>query len=174
MSSSPTCSFDVLRPYARQTFQNRTKIRTPPGWQWLTVPVIKKERGTPLGEIEIDYSSKWIQDHLKGLRYNYETAPFYEHYIPSITDILSKEYVKLSDLILKTTIWAIEALKLPVEVEMKTVETLLLEPESPPVLEGPNYRQNFPGFESGMSILDALFNLGPAARDVLSMTQTSR
>ncbi|MDA1029406.1 MAG: WbqC family protein [Bacteroidetes bacterium] len=167
---------DLTRPYTRQTFQNRTKIRTPTGWQWLTIPVTKQERGTPLSQIEIDYSSKWVQDHLKGLRYNYETAPFYEHYIPSITSLLSERPSNLSDLTIKTVDWGIETLKLkPLGHSITTnigdpnpITQRSIAPE--PIAQEPGYRQNFPGFEPGMSLLDALFNLGPMARELLNRT----
>lgn len=165
---------DLSRPYTRQTFQNRTKIRTPSGWQWLTIPVKKQEKGTPLAQMEIDYSSKWVQDHLKGLRYNYETAPFYEHYIPSITSLLSERHSKLSDLTSITVDWGIETLKLkPLGLFPRTNsgDPQLITPPSivsEPIVREPVYRQNFPGFEPGMSWLDALFNLGPMARELLN------
>lgn len=181
---------DLLRPYTRQTYQNRTKIRTPSGWQWLTVPVKKQEKGSSLAQIEIDYSSKWVQDHLKGLRYNYETAPFYEHYIPSITSLLSEKHSNLSDLTIKTVDWGIETLKLrPIgySTQPKSGDLHLITPPRmppvtpppmppiapPPMAPEPAYRQNFPGFVPAMSLLDALFNLGPMARELLNRTPST-
>jgi hypothetical protein len=172
LCSGKDAILDIGQPYRRQTLQNRTKIRTPIGWQWLSIPVIKQGRGTPISEIQIDYSSKWVQDHLKGLRYNYATAPFYEHYIPSITEFLLSEHDNLSDLTVKTVIWSLNVLKLPVDVTVNKAPGLNLSGVHTVTVtaapQNPEYRQNFPGFQAGMSVLDALFNHGPNAAGLVT------
>ena len=157
----------AIGPYQRQSFQNRTRIRLPNGCHWLTVPVKKKERGTLLAEIEIDYTYPWVQDHLKGLRYNYATTPFYDHYSPSIAAILRQDYTYLHELTSETTKWMVSALGIksvlkPAELDPAAQSENPFPPEQPKT-QFPAYRQNFPGFEPEAGSLDVLLNHGPAA-----------
>jgi len=173
-----TYSFDVERPYIRQSCQNRTKIRLPDRCHWLTVPVKKREKGTPLSEIEIDYNYPWLQDHLKGLKYNYATAPYYDHFIPSLSQLLQKEFELLHELTTETVNWAVQVGGLNTRFqgdasilkgsnahlnshEPSESHTIRTQQNGPAVIQP--YRQNFPGFHPGAGILDLLFNHGPAA-----------
>lgn len=62
-------------------FQHRAKIRTPQGWQWLTVPVITSGRFTQrINEVEIDRRLPWRRKHWESIRRNYSrSAHFHEH-----------------------------------------------------------------------------------------------
>jgi hypothetical protein len=174
LAGAERCNLALAAPYVRQSYHNRTRIRRPQGWMWLSVPVKKCERGTPLLEIPIDYSTPWVQDHLKGLRYNYSTSPYYEHYEPAIRRLLLSNPVMLHELTAQSVIWSANALHLETLVtpNMEAAPSSEMEevdPEHTPDAKGATsglqeYRQNFPGFEPGMSVLDLLFNHGPASR----------
>ena len=52
----------VLHPevqYSRQSWQNRTKIRNPDGWQWLTVPLEARHLGDAIADTAI-FASKRV------------------------------------------------------------------------------------------------------------------
>jgi len=158
-------------PYQRQTFQNRTRIRLPDGCHWLSVPVKKKERGTFLHEIEIDYTYPWVQDHLKGLRYNYATTPYYDHYAPSIAALLRRDYTYLHELTSETTKWMVSALGIKTLFGPSELDSSALSqgpfPHKQPTIQFPAYRQNFPGYEPEAGSLDLLLNHGPASLQYL-------
>lgn len=66
--------------YDRDGWRNRNKIKTPQGWQWLTVPVTVK--GKPdIRDVEVDNHAGWYQDHAKAIRQNYSRAPFFKDYV---------------------------------------------------------------------------------------------
>jgi len=65
--------------YRRRYFQNRNKIRTKKGWQWLTVPLEKEERDT----LEIRKAriyradNRWAEKNLRSVYLNYSKAEFF-------------------------------------------------------------------------------------------------
>jgi hypothetical protein len=130
------------------------------------------------------------------LIYNYSSAPFFPFYGSEIHDLLHQNWTSLGDLTcatvellarafgLTTPIYRATRLpgaptSLPGIVEAVGGEVLLVPKEAavhdlslhtPATVfhyEHPSYRQNFEGFEAGMSAADLLFNYGPDARMVL-------
>lgn len=75
--------------FEKQSWQQRNRIKTPTGLQWLSVPVIFKGRfGQRINEVEIreDFAAK----HLRALELNYRRAPYFEQYFPVFGALLSK------------------------------------------------------------------------------------
>ena len=155
--------------YSRQSFQNRTKIRNADGWQWLTVPLESGEFGRKINEMIPSHPREWKRRHMKGLQYNYSTSPYYEYFIREISDIILKEHRTLADLTCSTTIWCARAIGLDTEINIgDSGESLRsLSGERVTEYEHPSYRQNFPEFIPGMSVLDVLFNHGPEAKRII-------
>ena len=77
-------------------FQHRNRIRTGEGWQWLTVPIIKK--AIPIKEITIKNNVDWSSVHFTAVRANYLKTPYYSTYGNEIRKIYKKRYEKLIDL----------------------------------------------------------------------------
>ena len=77
-------------------FQQRNRIRTSKGWQWLTVPVEKK--AIPIKEIMIKNNADWSSVHFTAIRANYLKTPYYSIYENEIRRIYKKRYEKLIDL----------------------------------------------------------------------------
>ncbi len=182
--------------YSRQSFQNRTKLRTPQGWQWISVPLKGGQHGRPIRQVEIDDRSRWQRSHWRAFEYNYRSTPFFEFYEPDLRPIYEENYSHLADL----TIATIELLRRFFFIDTPVVKSSELEgePSSPGDVLAcfpgehllsdetahahdltvdpdactfrfvePVYRQNFEGFEPGMSALDLLFNYGPDAAQVI-------
>lgn len=76
--------------YKKNEWQNRNRIKTPKGPQWLTVPV-KAHLGQKINEVPIDNSKSWVKDHLKSLETNYHRAPFFEKIFPQIEKVLTQK-----------------------------------------------------------------------------------
>ncbi len=63
-------------PFTKNSYQNRVRIKTAQGEQWLTVPVLTKGRfGQLTNEVEINSATAWQKTHLATLRTNYSRAP---------------------------------------------------------------------------------------------------
>ncbi len=84
--------------YSRQSYQNRARLRTPDGIQWITVPLVGGQFGQSIRETRVDYSHKWQKKHLKALKFNYASAPFYEHYFPDFEAVFSPRPETLGEL----------------------------------------------------------------------------
>ena len=175
--------------YSRQSFQNRTRVRSPDGAQWLTVPLLSGQHGNPISETRIDYSFHWQKKHLKALQFNYGSTPFYDHYIDDISSIIATRHDSLAGLTVVSVALTHELLGLNSTLEKEgsnglgenrsTIGTeYLLEPDrkwegihAPDCrflsFDHPVYRQNFDGFIEAMSVLDLLFNHGPEAPRIL-------
>jgi len=158
------------RLFSRQSWQNRTRLRNADGWQWITVPVERGQTGEAIRNTRIAYHDGWRKRHVKALQYNYSTTPFYEHYAPDLTDLLSTRYETVGALNHAALKLILAWLKHP--VRWLEPDDLLAEPDRDPSsiaplvtdpFEHPVYQQNYNGFHPDMSCLDILFNHGPAA-----------
>jgi hypothetical protein len=56
--------------FKKNEWQNRNKIRTAQGWQWLTVPILH-EFGQKIADVHIDNKRKWRHTHLRSIQLNY-------------------------------------------------------------------------------------------------------
>ncbi|MCX7642081.1 MAG: WbqC family protein [Elusimicrobiales bacterium] len=85
--------------FVKREFQNRNRIRTASGWQYLTVPVITKSRYyQTIKDVEINNTFNWRIEHLKAIETNYKKAKFFDVYFPKIKEIYDKEYRYLIDI----------------------------------------------------------------------------
>ena len=170
------------RPFSRQSWQNRTRLRNPDGWQWITVPVEHGQFGESIANTAVAYHDGWRKRHLKALQYNYSTSPFYQHYAGDISDILGERHATLHALNKAVMDMILGWLKHEITWEVRTDSTVALisgaasdriqpHPAGPAdsdadpasVFEHPVYRQNYDGFIPDMSCLDILFTNGPSA-----------
>ncbi len=60
--------------YKRREWQNRNRIKTPQGVQWLTVPV-SGEYLALINAVTVDQGENWRHKHLQTLRHAYHRAP---------------------------------------------------------------------------------------------------
>jgi hypothetical protein len=73
--------------FKKNEWQNRNRIRTADGWQWLTVPVRHRFPQT-IAEVEIDDRTAWTRKHLQALKQNYGKAPHVGALLPQIEAVL--------------------------------------------------------------------------------------
>ncbi len=75
---------DDLHPFSRKSKVHRTKIRTPDGHQWLTIPFVREDRRKAINQVRIDDRRPWSGHHLQALEYNYRNSPYFDFYEPEI------------------------------------------------------------------------------------------
>lgn len=90
------CLLDTVQ-YRKNEWQNRNRIKTANGWQWLTLPVSFKFPEI-INAVRINNSVNWRKKHLQSLETNYRKAPFYERYRESYKSVYEQEWEMLSDL----------------------------------------------------------------------------
>jgi hypothetical protein len=114
--------------FKKNEWQNRNKIKTAQGWQWLTVPVTYKYPQL-INEVMINNRVNWQHKHRQALLSNYKKAPYYDDIEDKLRDILSSSWEYISEL-------NIEALKrlvavLGIDTEIYVASELGAFPEDP-------------------------------------------
>lgn len=83
--------------YVKNEWINRNRLRTPQGWQWLTVPVEYRFPQTIL-ETHINHRVAWQRKHGKTLQQLYGKAPFFSDYSGYFEDLYEKSWDSLTTL----------------------------------------------------------------------------
>jgi len=94
--------------FKKNEWQNRNRIRTAKGWQWLTVPVLQ-QFGQRIDEVLINPTVTWKAQHLRALDMHYARAPYRNRYLAQLRELYSAPWNKLSDLNKATVQWLLEA-----------------------------------------------------------------
>jgi hypothetical protein len=83
--------------FKKHEWQNRNRIRTKDGWQWLTVPIIDRfpER---IDLVEVNTRTDWQRKHSQTLRLCYGSAPYWDPLGPQLTALLREPWARLRDL----------------------------------------------------------------------------
>jgi hypothetical protein len=74
--------------FEKQSWQQRNRIKTPTGLQWLTVPVVFRGHfGQRIQDVAIR-DPEFFRKHLRAIELNYRRTPFFKHYFPEFSEIL--------------------------------------------------------------------------------------
>jgi len=84
--------------YQKWGFINRNKIKTPQGWQWITIPIKERESRKKINEMIIDNQKDWGKDHWKTLFFNYKKASCFEKCADFFKDVFEKKWKFIADL----------------------------------------------------------------------------
>ncbi|MGA1198811.1 MAG: WbqC family protein, partial [Candidatus Latescibacterota bacterium] len=87
---------DIVQ-FKKNEFQNRNKIKTAQGWQWLTVPV-RFKFPMSIAEVPINNDITWRNKHLQALISNYTKAPFFKDYFSLFERLFQQEWQMLTDI----------------------------------------------------------------------------
>lgn len=80
--------------FKKNEWQNRNRIRTAQGWQYLTVPVLH-DFPQRLDQVRINNQADWRRKHVQALETHYGKAPYYDRYAPIFLDLLSRDWERL-------------------------------------------------------------------------------
>lgn len=189
--------------YSRQSFQNRARLRNPDGWQWISIPLHGGQHGTAIRAARIDTRARWQKKHWRAFMYNYRSTPYFELYEPTFRPFFEESWetlgaatcasVELIHRLMGLSNQVVRASALPgapdtLPAIVQAVEAdALLSPKHAAAYdaasvddlavfhyEEPTYRQNFEGFEPGMTALDVLFNYGPETHRYLEAAEVTQ
>jgi hypothetical protein len=111
------CYLDDVQ-YKKGDWQNRNRIKTSQGWQWITVPV-KYRFPQLINEVEINNSVNWRKKHLQAIKTNYGKTPFFQQYIDIFEEIYSRDWEFISEL----NIYIVEKIRKMIGVDNTTMVT---------------------------------------------------
>ena len=97
IASSDTFVFLDTVQFKKNEWQNRNRIKTATGWQWLSVPVSYHYPERIL-DIRVNNLVRWGEKHWRTLVTNYSRAPYFQTYAGFFQDTFSRKWEFLSDL----------------------------------------------------------------------------
>lgn len=172
---------DVQEYFVKQSYHNRIHIFSANGLLALTAPTSGGNFHRPLHEIKLNYSHNLMFKNRMALQSAYGSSPFYEHYDYLLEPVLFTEYVFLHELSFALIQWVNKLLKLNIHLT-KTENYVAIsdmadyrkkfdaKKKSEHLMPLSRYPQTFEhkhGFIPDLSILDLVFNMGPASADYL-------
>lgn len=94
--------------FTKNEWQNRNRIRTANGWQWLTVPVLQ-HFGQRINEVAINPTASWRTQHLRALDMHYARAPYRDQYVTALRELYGQPWERLCDLNLAVIRWLLQS-----------------------------------------------------------------
>lgn len=191
---------DTFR-YRRHSFQARSKLRNSQGWHWIEIPLFGRPEGAPIQDIAIETGGRWREKHWRSFMYDYRTTMYFEYFEETFRPFFEQRWEHLGPCICRSVELQAELFGFDTElsraselegapatvaevVDVTGVDTLVVREgeELSDVdvsevqtftYEHPTYRQNFEGFEAGMSATDLVFNYGREAQRILAQGAVS-
>jgi len=86
-------------PMESSGYENRNKIKTAQGWQWLTVPVLRRGyQDRPISSIKINNDIPWQRKHRKSLEQAYRHAEYFSWTMNGLAGIYEQKFELLTAL----------------------------------------------------------------------------
>jgi len=82
--------------FKKNEWQNRNKIKTAQGWQWLTVPVLH-DFGQEIRQVQVNSNVDWARKHLNALISNYSRAAHFAAHREFLEDAFARKWTHLVD-----------------------------------------------------------------------------
>ena len=178
MLNADTVLIEQHENFIKQTYRNRCHILAANGVMSLSIPVIKESgKKTKITDVKIDYVTDWQKQHLKSIESAYRNSPFYEYLIDDFIPFYEKKYSFLFDLNTQLISTILKIIDINKEIKLSTDFTEISEnnfdfrnrikpkkqSETITQLASEKYYQVFNEkhpFQTDLSIIDLLFNLG--------------
>ena len=86
-------------PFSKNSYQNRCRIKTKQGVNWLTVPVLTSHHfNQSTNEVQIDRRSRWAIKHWRTIQQSYSRASAFTFLADSFESAYQEEWQLLADL----------------------------------------------------------------------------
>lgn len=171
--------FEINENFRKQTYRNRCYIQGANGKLRLAIP-IEHDGSRQMKDIKMSGGSNWRKEHFKSLVSAYKSSPYFEFYEDDLAPVYLKNQKFLVDFNISTLEFVYGKLKLNLNIEL-TDEYIgpfgdgdfrneFNSKTEPDPKKFPEYTQVFSErfeFMPDLSMLDLLFNKGPAAADYL-------
>lgn len=168
---------DLGEHFIKRSERNRARIMTSDGVMELSAQVVRANRPRqPMLSMRLDYSKRWQKQHWGALVAAYKASPYFDYYAPRLERFYDREYPSLTEfnLALIAELCSMLGLAMPATSEQYVVaeaEDLDLRPKQKgSAFETEPYIQVFADrqpYVADLSIVDLIFNEGPAALGVL-------
>lgn len=117
--------------YKKNEWQNRNRIKTAAGPQWLTVPVLYRF-GQQIRDVEINAKERWQHKHRQALISNYRKVPYWSMLEPFFSEVFSHPWRTIGELNIAVVRGLVEILEIGTPMFVAS--------ELPPFPEDPDER----------------------------------
>lgn len=179
LADSSNFRFEINENFRKQTYRNRCYIQGANGKLRLAIP-IEHDGSRQMKDIRMSDESNWRKEHFKSLVSAYKSSPYFEFYEDDLAPIYQKNEKFLADFNISTLEFVFGKLKLDLKISLteifiekpneKDFRNYFNSKKEPNPKDFPEYTQVFGErfkFMPDLSILDLLFNEGPAATTYL-------
>jgi|SRR5690554_218343 len=184
LSQNETYEIDTAEHFVKQSYRSRCEIYGANGRLKLIVPLEKWKNNSPIKDIKISYDENWQSLHWRSFESAYRLSPFFDFFEEDFRPFYEKKYSFLIELNRELE----EKIKslLKITATANYTETYkkcdpdyrkLISPKNKAVVQAVNFEHYYQvfedkyGFLENLSILDLLFNLGPASKAYLLQTK---
>jgi len=92
------CVVDLGEHFIKRSERNRAAILTASGPMALTVHLVHADRPrTPIRDLRIDYSKRWMHQHWISIVSAYRSSPYFDHYADRFEPFYTRSYGFLVD-----------------------------------------------------------------------------
>ena len=158
----------INHTFQKQSYLSQFEIMTSNGKLKLSIPTQKSTRKGMYSEVLIDYSNNWQTELWRSIQNAYSKSPFFLYYGYKLEEVILKRHLKLIDLNWELFKVLGSCIYKPLDIELEKEE--ITKYQETRIENLANYPQVFDDrldFESNLSIIDVLFNLGPETIDYL-------
>jgi len=179
-------SFDAIliesnETYVKQSIRNRCEIVGANGLQQLSIPVTKINGSkTKTNSIVLSNETDWKKLHWKAIETAYAPSPYFEHYCEDVRRLIFQEENNLLQfntniheqiinwLGIKTSSqFTSEYMQIPLEFDFRNKFNKGEKESTNSLIKYTQVFENEIGHKDNLSILDAIFCLGPMARTLI-------
>ena len=165
---------DLGEHYTKQTERTRASIWTANKLHRLSIPVIKPfGNKTAVKDIKLSFAENWKRDHCRAIEAAYSSSPYYEHYAYEVFELINSDVEVLFEFNQQILMTIKKWLDLPIN---PTFSSIYVENKN---IDYKDFRFDFNSknyiqvdfgqkeFIENLSILDAIFCLGPLTRKLI-------
>lgn len=187
LQSYDTIILEKHEYYVKQSYRNRCYINTAHGVDMLVVPLTGKHGKVPVKDVQIDYATRWQNNHWRTIESAYRKAPYFEYYGDDMKQILYKPFQFLFDLNLELLSFCLKNIghapsisetmayeKIPGSLitDLRSAIDAKIPYSERPYYHPASYYQIFGNqFVPNLSLIDLLFCEGPRAGSLLKASQ---
>ena len=165
--------------FVKSSFRNRCVIAGANGVQVLSIPLTGgRDHAQFYKEVRISHHYNWGKKHWQSIRSAYGSAPYFEHYADKFLPLFEKHFEYLFDFNLALLEVLLRSLKMnkhfdftstyeKSNLELMDLRLIKSADEEINLLRYYQVFENKNGFIPNLSIIDAVFNLGPETKNYL-------
>jgi hypothetical protein len=101
--------------YKKNEWQNRNRIRTAQGWQWISVPVLNQFT-QQIKDVRINSRVRWKKKHFHALLYNYAKSHYFKEHRPFFERTYNRDWQYLLDINTHVVKYLVSALGINTEI----------------------------------------------------------